>query len=201
MENPVRKLTFLNIHLEILSPSSTPRPLSTHMYEKKIKNFIHASSLMKFDIEPHQISVNKKLITKINIFKIIDKGTGNPSTSSTPPFSQIGKSSTNLCYEFDSISYSHQNSLKTYIYIALKLTFSNIHSSPLPPSIPNLKIFTYAPILIAYLWYPDKIPSEKSPEIISLNAVEREPVETRVLNPNASEASYKPKQLATEKRS
>jgi len=28
----------------------------------------------------------------------------------------------------------------------------------------------------------------------SLNAVEREPVPTRVLNPNASEASYKPKQ-------
>ena len=27
----------------------------------------------------------------------------------------------------------------------------------------------------------------------SLNAVEREPVPTRVLNPNASEASYKPK--------
>ena len=27
-----------------------------------------------------------------------------------------------------------------------------------------------------------------------LNAVEREPVPTRVLNPNASEASYKPKQ-------
>ena len=27
-----------------------------------------------------------------------------------------------------------------------------------------------------------------------LNAVEREPVETRVLNPTASEASYKPKQ-------
>ena len=28
----------------------------------------------------------------------------------------------------------------------------------------------------------------------SLNAFEREPVPTRVLNPNASEASYKPKQ-------
>ena len=27
-----------------------------------------------------------------------------------------------------------------------------------------------------------------------MNAVEREPVETRVLNPTASEASYKPKQ-------
>ena len=32
-----------------------------------------------------------------------------------------------------------------------------------------------------------------------MNAVEREPVETRVLNPTASEASYKPKQrIATE---
>ena len=39
------------------------------------------------------------------------------------------------------------------------------------------------------MWYPEKIPPKKS-----LNAVEREPVETRVLNPNASEASYKPKQ-------
>ena len=38
--------------------------------------------------------------------------------------------------------------------------------------------------------YPDKIP---------LNAVEREPVETRVLNPNASEASYKPKQRSCRK--
>ena len=28
---------------------------------------------------------------------------------------------------------------------------------------------------------------------IPLNAIEREPVPTRVLNPNASEASYKPK--------
>ena len=35
---------------------------------------------------------------------------------------------------------------------------------------------------------------KKSPEKIPLNAVEREPVPTRVLNPNASEASYKPKQ-------
>ena len=34
-----------------------------------------------------------------------------------------------------------------------------------------------------------------------LNAVEREPVETGVLNPTASEASYKPKQrIATEQR-
>ena len=33
----------------------------------------------------------------------------------------------------------------------------------------------------------------------SLNAVEREPVETRVLNPNASEASYKPKQRSYSK--
>ena len=39
-------------------------------------------------------------------------------------------------------------------------------------------------------WYPDKIPPKKIP----LNAVEREPVPTRVLNPNASEVSYKPKQ-------
>ena len=33
----------------------------------------------------------------------------------------------------------------------------------------------------------------------SLNAVEREPVLTRVLNPNASEASYKPKQRSYRK--
>jgi len=33
----------------------------------------------------------------------------------------------------------------------------------------------------------------------SLNAVEREPVETRVLNPNASEASYKTKQRSYKK--
>ena len=32
-----------------------------------------------------------------------------------------------------------------------------------------------------------------------LNAVEREPVETRVLNPTASEASYKPKQCSYRK--
>jgi len=32
-----------------------------------------------------------------------------------------------------------------------------------------------------------------------LNAVEREPVETRVLNPTASEASYKPKQRSYRK--
>ena len=42
---------------------------------------------------------------------------------------------------------------------------------------------------------PTKIPPEKIP----LNAVEREPVETRVLNPNASEASYKPKQRSYRK--
>ena len=33
----------------------------------------------------------------------------------------------------------------------------------------------------------------------TLNAVEREPVPTRVLNPNASEASYKPKQRSYRK--
>ena len=33
----------------------------------------------------------------------------------------------------------------------------------------------------------------------SLNAVEREPVSTRVLTPNASEASYKPKQRSYRK--
>ena len=32
-----------------------------------------------------------------------------------------------------------------------------------------------------------------------MNAVEREPVPTRVLNPNASEASYKPKQRSCRK--
>ena len=32
-----------------------------------------------------------------------------------------------------------------------------------------------------------------------MNAVEREPVETRVLNPTASEASYKPKQRSCRK--
>ena len=42
---------------------------------------------------------------------------------------------------------------------------------------------------------PEKNPQEKIP----LNAVEREPVETRVLNPNASEASYKPKQRSCRK--
>ena len=54
----------------------------------------------------------------------------------------------------------------------------------------------YQPALRGYL---DKIPQEKihpkkSPRKIPLNAVEREPVPTSVLNPNASEASYKPKQ-------
>ena len=43
--------------------------------------------------------------------------------------------------------------------------------------------------------YPDKIPPEKNhPKKILLNAVERDPVPTRVLNPNVSEASYQPKQ-------
>ena len=38
-------------------------------------------------------------------------------------------------------------------------------------------------------------PMEKNTEAgNSFNAVEREPVPTRFLNPNASEASYKPKQ-------
>ena len=39
-----------------------------------------------------------------------------------------------------------------------------------------------------------KSPRKKSPQKIPLNAVEREPVPTRVLNLNASEASCKPKQ-------
>ena len=58
--------------------------------------------------------------------------------------------------------------------------------------------------------YPDKIPSGKNPpgknptgknpsEKIALNAVEREHVLTRVLKPNASEASYKPKQRSYRK--
>ena len=56
-----------------------------------------------------------------------------------------------------------------------------------------------------YIWYPDKIPPTKNPpeknppEKIHLNDVEREPVETRVLNPNASEASYKPEQCSYKK--
>ena len=37
------------------------------------------------------------------------------------------------------------------------------------------------------------------PDEIPLNAVEREPVETGVLNPNASEASYKPEQRSYKK--
>ena len=45
------------------------------------------------------------------------------------------------------------------------------------------------------MWYPEKIPLKKS-----LNFVEREPVETRVLNLNASEASYKPKQRSYKKK-
>ena len=54
-------------------------------------------------------------------------------------------------------------------------------------------------------WYPDKIPPEKihpeknPPENNPLNAVEREPAPTRVLNPNAREASYKPKQRSYRK--
>ena len=44
-----------------------------------------------------------------------------------------------------------------------------------------------------------KSPQKNSPEKISLNAVKREPVETRVLNPNANEASYKPKQRSYRK--
>ena len=43
--------------------------------------------------------------------------------------------------------------------------------------------------------YPNKIPPEKN----HFNAVEREPIPTRVLNPNASEASYKPKQRSYRK--
>ena len=42
--------------------------------------------------------------------------------------------------------------------------------------------------------------AEKNSETgISFNVVEREPVETRVLNPTASEASYKPKQRSYRK--
>ena len=43
--------------------------------------------------------------------------------------------------------------------------------------------------------YPEKNPPEKIP----LNGVECEPVPTRVLNPNAIEASYKPKQRSYRK--
>ena len=51
-----------------------------------------------------------------------------------------------------------------------------------------------------YIGYPDKIPPGKNTtEKIPLNAVEREPVPTRVLNPNASEASQKPKQCSYRK--
>ena len=65
--------------------------------------------------------------------------------------------------------------------------------------------------IMSFIWYPDKFPPEKNPpgkksprkkihpeknppEKIPLNAVEREPVPTRVLNPNTSKASYKSKQ-------
>ena len=52
-------------------------------------------------------------------------------------------------------------------------------------------------ISLSLIRYPDKIPPEKiTPGKISLNAVEREPVPTRVLNPNAS---YKPKQRSYRK--
>ena len=44
-----------------------------------------------------------------------------------------------------------------------------------------------------------KSPGKNPPEKIPLNAVEREPVETSVLNPNASEVSYKPKQRSYRK--
>ena len=53
--------------------------------------------------------------------------------------------------------------------------------------------------------YPDKIiltkfpPEKNPPRKISLNAVEREPVETTVLNPIASEASYKTEQRSYRK--
>ena len=48
---------------------------------------------------------------------------------------------------------------------------------------------------------PRKKSSRKKnpPEKIPLNAVEREPVQTRVLNPNASEASDKPKRRSYRK--
>jgi len=42
-------------------------------------------------------------------------------------------------------------------------------------------------------------PGKNPPEKIPLNAVEHEPIETRVLNPNASEAGYKPKQCSYRK--
>ena len=44
-----------------------------------------------------------------------------------------------------------------------------------------------------------KYPRKKSPRKNTLNVVEREPVPTRVLNPNTSEASYKPKQRSYRK--
>ena len=54
---------------------------------------------------------------------------------------------------------------------------------------------------LSNLFYGNRIksPWKKSPRKIALNAVEREPVETKVLNPNASEASYKPKQRSYRK--
>ena len=44
-----------------------------------------------------------------------------------------------------------------------------------------------------------KSPQKKSTRKIPLNAVEREPVPIRVLNPNASEASFKSKQRSYRK--
>ena len=44
-----------------------------------------------------------------------------------------------------------------------------------------------------------KSPGKNRPEKIPLNAVEREPVPTRIINPNASKASYKPKQRSYRK--
>ena len=38
-----------------------------------------------------------------------------------------------------------------------------------------------------------KSPGKNPPEKIPLNAIEHKPVPTKVLNPNASKASYKPK--------
>ena len=52
-------------------------------------------------------------------------------------------------------------------------------------------MFAYNNLWIWAPWYPDKIP---------MNAVERKPVSTRVLDPNESKASYKPKQHSYKKR-
>ena len=55
--------------------------------------------------------------------------------------------------------------------------------------------------MIQFIVIRIKSPREKSPRIKSLrkNAVERKHVSTRVLNPNASEVSYKPKQRSYRK--